>query len=163
MQNMLTKLLILLVALIGWVIYSKMDKIKAFLGDVPAMPEIVSVPTPTTQAAPKTTTVYKWQDASGEWHISSTPPAGVSAIETKTYTNDANVVPALRTKSDPIFSGLGVNSGGNAAQKPSPTPSPLEALATEDGRNFGNLSRGLQQLRDLDREKQINGTVDSAH
>ncbi len=43
---------------------------------------------------PNTTTVYKWQDAEGNWHVSNQRPAGVEAVEIQQIHTDQNVVPA---------------------------------------------------------------------
>jgi len=41
----------------------------------------------------QSTTVYKWQDPTGAWHVSDQPPpAGVSYQE-ESYARDANVLP----------------------------------------------------------------------
>lgn len=41
----------------------------------------------------QTTTVYKWQDASGKWHISDQKPAGNPNYQEGQYTRDTNVLP----------------------------------------------------------------------
>lgn len=41
-----------------------------------------------------TTTVYKWQDADGEWHFSNTPPPQGVASQIQTYHSDTNTMPA---------------------------------------------------------------------
>jgi len=41
----------------------------------------------------KTTTVYKWQDASGAWHVSDQPPAPGIEYKVEKYSQDANVLP----------------------------------------------------------------------
>ena len=46
---------------------------------------------------PITTTVYKWQDQSGQWHVSNTPPEGVADFQTKSYRSDQNVVKSTHT------------------------------------------------------------------
>ena len=38
-------------------------------------------------------TVYKWQDASGEWHISDQKPAENIEYKKSRYTRDTNVLP----------------------------------------------------------------------
>lgn len=157
MKSLLTKLIILLIAVIGWVVYSKMDQIKAMIGDAQdAVPEI-AIPNITEPEKPETTTVYKWQDSSGEWHITSTPPPDGASVEAKTYVHDANVVPAVKAKkaeSEPsLFSGSGPSSASTKSGDG------LKALATEEGRNVSNLKRGLQQLRNTDREEEIDSTL----
>lgn len=43
-----------------------------------------------------TATIYKWQDAAGEWHFSNTPPPEGTAVQVKTYRTDVNVIQATR-------------------------------------------------------------------
>lgn len=45
---------------------------------------------------PKTTTVYKWRDAAGNWQITDQPPTDGTSYETLEYHRDANVMPADR-------------------------------------------------------------------
>jgi hypothetical protein len=40
------------------------------------------------------TQVYKWQDASGEWHFSSEPPPAGTKSSIETYRSDVNIVQA---------------------------------------------------------------------
>ncbi|KPK54451.1 MAG: hypothetical protein AMS22_05900 [Thiotrichales bacterium SG8_50] len=40
------------------------------------------------------TTLYKWQDSSGRWHVEDTPPAPGIPFEVLDYRHDANVMPA---------------------------------------------------------------------
>lgn len=40
------------------------------------------------------TRVYKWQDETGEWHFSNTPPPKDVDSQSKVYKSDDNVVPA---------------------------------------------------------------------
>ena len=44
----------------------------------------------------QTTTVYKWQDASGAWHVSDQPPPAGTRYEVERYARDANVLPPLQ-------------------------------------------------------------------
>lgn len=41
----------------------------------------------------QTTTVYKWQDGSGAWHITDQPPPEGIGYESEKYNRDANVLP----------------------------------------------------------------------
>ncbi len=41
----------------------------------------------------QTTTIYKWQDASGRWHVSDQPPPAGTKYETEGYARDTNVLP----------------------------------------------------------------------
>ena len=41
----------------------------------------------------QTTTVYKWQDASGTWQVSDQPPPAGTEYQVEKYTRDINVLP----------------------------------------------------------------------
>jgi hypothetical protein len=41
----------------------------------------------------QTTTVYKWQDALGDWQVSDQPPPTGTEYQVKKYTHDTNVLP----------------------------------------------------------------------
>lgn len=41
----------------------------------------------------QTTTVYKWQDTSGRWHVSDQPPPAGIEYQTDGYARDTNVLP----------------------------------------------------------------------
>ena len=41
----------------------------------------------------QTTTVYKWQDASGAWQITDQPPAAGIDYEVQSHVRDTNVLP----------------------------------------------------------------------
>ena len=43
----------------------------------------------------QTTTVYKWQDAKGGWHITDKPPPPGVSYKVDQYSHDTNVVPPL--------------------------------------------------------------------
>lgn len=47
------------------------------------------LPTSTSQ-----TTVYRWQDAQGQWQVSDQPPKPGIPYETIEYPSDANIIPA---------------------------------------------------------------------
>jgi hypothetical protein len=51
--------------------------------------EDLDIPVPVSE-----TKVYKWQDESGEWHFSNTPPPKGVDSRSKTYKSDENVLPA---------------------------------------------------------------------
>jgi len=44
---------------------------------------------------PAVTTLYKWQDSTGEWQISDTPPAGGIDYEIMKFRSDTNVMPLV--------------------------------------------------------------------
>ncbi len=60
------------------------DIVRDFLIDVPLLPAAVKVPT---------TTLYKWQDQQGHWHVGDTPPEDLS-YELTEYRHDVNVLPS---------------------------------------------------------------------
>lgn len=41
----------------------------------------------------QTTTVYKWQDATGNWQVSDQPPPPGTRYRVERYSHDANVLP----------------------------------------------------------------------
>ncbi|MGB5202403.1 MAG: DUF4124 domain-containing protein [Sedimenticolaceae bacterium] len=41
----------------------------------------------------QTTRVYKWQDASGQWHVSDQPPPAGMEYRTQDYSHDTNALP----------------------------------------------------------------------
>jgi len=41
----------------------------------------------------QTTRVYKWQDASGAWHVSDQPPPDGTPYQQESYTHETNVLP----------------------------------------------------------------------
>jgi hypothetical protein len=43
----------------------------------------------------QTTTIYKWQDASGGWHVSDQPPPSGTKYQIEKYSRDTNVLPPL--------------------------------------------------------------------
>jgi len=42
---------------------------------------------------PRTTPLYRWRDAQGEWQISDRPPPPGTAYDTHEYSRDLNVLP----------------------------------------------------------------------
>ncbi len=59
--------------------------VRGFLNDTPLLPEAAKVPA---------TTLYKWQDQQGHWHVGDTPPEGLP-YEITEYRHDANVLPSI--------------------------------------------------------------------
>ncbi|MEJ2590368.1 MAG: DUF4124 domain-containing protein [Candidatus Thiodiazotropha sp.] len=43
----------------------------------------------------QTTTIYKWQDAAGAWHVSDQPPPKGTEYQVEKYARDTNVLPPL--------------------------------------------------------------------
>ncbi len=83
MGKLLVKMILVLIALVSWVVYTKMDTIKQYINEfeTPSMSAGFSL-SPTLI---KPVEVYKWQDTQGEWHFSSKKPQGVPDPELKTY------------------------------------------------------------------------------
>ena len=50
--------------------------------------------------APRVTTVYKWQDAKGDWQITDRPPPDEIAYEVLEYRSDTNVMPLVPREED---------------------------------------------------------------
>jgi hypothetical protein len=46
----------------------------------------------------QTTTVYKWQDPQGGWHITDEPPPEGTSYETQRWSRDTNVLPPPRAR-----------------------------------------------------------------
>ncbi len=44
--------------------------------------------------ANKTTTVYKWQDKHGAWHVTNSPPPAGTPFQKQEYLSDTNILPA---------------------------------------------------------------------
>ncbi len=63
--------------------YFDRDRATRLLRDTPFAP------------APVVTTVYKWQDAQGNWHITDQPPPAGTTYETLEYSSDSNVMPLV--------------------------------------------------------------------
>lgn len=49
----------------------------------------------------RTTTLYKWRNASGEWQLSDHPPPTGTPYETQRFRNDTNVVPGTAFTGQP--------------------------------------------------------------
>lgn len=47
-----------------------------------------------TGTAPESTTVYKWKDADGVWHVTDEPPPPGVEYQEQEYLHDANIMPA---------------------------------------------------------------------
>jgi len=88
-------------------------------------------------AESKTTTVYKWQDADGEWHFSNTPPPQGVASQVQTYRADTNVIQAPRQQ--------------QKQQKPiAATPPPSSAPPTEPDPGIPGLPSPAKAKKLLD-------------
>lgn len=93
------------------------------------------------------TTVYKWQDDTGEWHFSGQPPpAGISS-SVETYRSDVNLTqappPPVEAKPDPVENTADIPSG-SAALLPITDPERVKQLI-EDAKNVQNLVNERQQ------------------
>ena len=91
------KLGTLLIALIGIAVYLNWDTISSFVGNGAGnllSKDILPRDILPANLDPNTTTVYKWQDEEGQWHVSNQRPSGVEAVEVKQIHTDQNVVPS---------------------------------------------------------------------
>ncbi len=92
-----------------------------------------------------TTTVYKWQDADGEWHFSNTPPPQGVASQIQTYRADTNVIQAPRQAQKPTTA-TPSSANSTAPTEPDPgipgLPSPAKAKKLLDD------ARAVQDLND---------------
>ncbi|GMR17888.1 MAG: hypothetical protein BMS9Abin33_0282 [Gammaproteobacteria bacterium] len=94
MKSLFFKLVIVLIALAGWIAYDQRQAIMNFsLSDIKKLvPE--SLPKNIGDKKGSTTTVYKWQDSSGKWHFGDTRPKDVKAVSVKKIRSDVNVMPS---------------------------------------------------------------------
>jgi len=46
----------------------------------------------------RSSTVYKWQDKNGTWHVTSAPPPAGTPYTQQQYLNDTNVLPPPQEK-----------------------------------------------------------------
>ena len=91
------KLGTLLIALIGIAVYLNWDTISSFVGNGAGnllSKDILPRDILPANLDPNTTTVYKWQDEEGKWHVSNQRPTNVEAVEIKQIHTDQNVVPS---------------------------------------------------------------------
>ena len=59
-------------------------------------PGLVSWVRQQTGTAPQKTTVYKWQDEKGEWHVTDEPPPPGTKYQKQEYLHDTNVLPPVK-------------------------------------------------------------------
>lgn len=53
-----------------------------------------------TGTADTSTTVYKWQDQNGVWHVTDTPPPPGTRYQEQQYLHDTNVMPKPGTETE---------------------------------------------------------------
>jgi len=80
--------IILLLSAVGGYLYLNPDRWQALLGETPLAPP------------PAETTLYKWQDESGQWQVSDNPPTDDRDYETLQFRSDTNIVPATPTETE---------------------------------------------------------------
>ena len=99
-----------------------------------------------------TTTVYKWQDESGEWHFSNNPPAEGIAHQVVTYRADTNT---LSMPTTPSPGSRPTEEDNDTAPQSSaelmPTPGRIQKLL--------NDARAVQDLMD-NRQQQLDQTME---
>lgn len=184
MKTLLIQLIVLLIALVGWVVYSRIDSIedslqaaKQQVGE--SLPASLSDVLPQTASgqdgdqtrntgqqnqAGNTQTVYKWQDADGSWHFGDKPPANIKAVESRQYT----IQPSRPDPPPGEAAGPATNTHATNSSRPPPRqrssnntdgsqPGLDSALPTP-----GNISRILQQAQQAaDAMNQHNQNIDS--
>lgn len=146
MRSLLTKLLILLVGLVGLMLYQQRDRIESW------SPSALTalIPDKVKQAATDrvtTTTVYKWRDEQGRLHVSDTPPKDGKVVTVQEYRSDQNVIPG-RPRQVPAPS-----VQNKTAQQSSPRPAGLtgHGAASNPGEpgstGFGANGNALERAR----------------
>lgn len=91
MKSLLVKLVIVLVALVGWMLYDNRQAITSF--SLAGLKNSVSTKLPVRlESKGGATTVYKWQDQSGKWHFSDTQPQEAKTVVTTKIRSDQNVI-----------------------------------------------------------------------
>lgn len=106
-----------------------------------------------------TTTVYKWQDADGEWHFSNTPPPQGVASQIQTYRADTNVIQApSQQQQKPIDATPPPSSAPSTEPDPGipGLPSPAKAKKLLDD------ARAVQDLND-NRIDVLNRQIDGSN
>jgi hypothetical protein len=89
------------------------------------------------------TTVYKWQDKSGQWHFSNQPPPPGTASSVKTYRADSNIMQAPPAAAD----ATPADDPSDTALLPLTDPSRIKQLI-HDAKNVQNLMDQRQQQLD---------------
>ena len=109
-------------------------------------------------AESNTTTVYKWQDADGEWHFSNTPPPQGIASQVQTYRTDTNVIQAPRQQQKPTAVPPPENNAPPSEPDPGipGLPSPAKAKKLLDD------ARAVQDLND-NRMDMLNRQIDGSN
>jgi Domain of unknown function (DUF4124) len=96
------------------------------------------------------TTVYKWQDATGEWHFSNQPPPAGTSSSVKTYRSDVNITqpppPPVAPKPEPVEKAAAIPSGP-APLLPITDPGRVKQLI-DDAQNVQKLVNERQQKLD---------------
>lgn len=94
MKSLFFKLVIVLIALAGWMAYENQQAIMNFsLSDIKKIiPK--SLPKNIGDKNGSSTIVYKWQDSSGKWHFSDTRPKDVTTVSIEKIRSDVNVMPS---------------------------------------------------------------------
>jgi hypothetical protein len=97
--------------------------------------------------------VYKWQDASGEWHFSNQPPPEGVASSVKIYRTDANITQAVETPPEPASEPAATADipQGAAPLLPITDPERVQQLV-EDAKNVQKLMD--QRVKDIDAQTQ---------
>ncbi|MEO0996749.1 MAG: hypothetical protein AAFX58_04450 [Pseudomonadota bacterium] len=118
---------------------------KAKLGRITSTP--VSLPSPAALQPGDDVTVYRWQDASGEWHFAGEPPVGVSFDELK-IDPDTNAIQMERA--EPPVAAAPAESTAEPAAGDAPANDPYRGPLPdpEATRQLIEDARALQDLAD---------------
>lgn len=93
MKPVLVKLVLVLVALVGWMVYDNWHVVEQM--------SVAKFVDATTKKLPKrlipktsnnVTEVYQWKDTSGKTHFSNTRPEGIDVVTIKKISSDQNVL-----------------------------------------------------------------------
>ncbi len=98
------------------------------------------------RADSKAVRIYRWQDKSGQWHYSSTPPQEGVAYEEHRVDPDTNLIPG--TSDGEQESSMGTSAADNAAGNgKTPSPYPLEGMEKimERAREAGPITEQRQK------------------
>jgi hypothetical protein len=98
---------------------------------------------------PAGTTVYKWQDAEGNWQFSNTPPPPGVASSTTTYNPDTNVTKAVKPEPPPAEPAAATTESSPSITPLTPYTDPQSVKQLiEDAKNVQQLMDQRQQVLD---------------
>ncbi len=128
-----------------WSYREVLQAARAKLGRLTSAP--ASLPSPKALQPGDDVTVYRWQDASGEWHFAGEPPAGVSFDELK-IDPDTNAIQMERAEPPAAAAAAEPTAGPAAAAAPASDPYLGPLPDPEATRQLIEDARALQELAD---------------